>query len=113
MKKYLFLDDIRDPKDDLPWHIVRTYDEAILWMSTHGCPNVLALDHDLGMKLVGTKLVTDDYNALNGIDVVLWIIAKDVEMKRTFIPKDFIYTIHSSNPTGSQNMDRAFKEYLL
>jgi CheY-like chemotaxis protein len=110
MKK-LFLDDVREPHDD-SYEIVRSYEEAITWLEKNGCPDLLALDHDLGMALVDGKLKCVDYACKNGIDVVEWIIQKDIELGGTFIPQGFIYTIHSSNKSGSENMNRAFKGHL-
>jgi len=82
--------------------LVRSFEEAIDWMCKNGCPSHVSLDYDLGMIMQGTKIVTADYNAKSGYDLVKWIIKKDIESNGDFIPDDFTYHIHSSNPTGNR-----------
>ena len=59
MTKYnLFLDDFRMPKDaynyllqpiyiSVNWEIVRSYDEFVKYITEHGIPEIISLDHDL------------------------------------------------------------------
>ena len=108
----LYLDDLRIPPKDRDWLVVRSYDEAIEWMNDNGCPQFISFDHDLGMILVGTKIVTQDYEAKSGYDVAKWIVQKDLDMSGEFIPADFKYAIHSSNPVGSKNIDMLLSNYL-
>jgi len=59
MKRYLWLDDepARDPVSD-EWHICRTAEEAIEYLSAHPNDVLLAsLDHDLGIRKSGRHVV--------------------------------------------------------
>ena len=46
---YLYLDDVRIPKDDR-WEVVTNYDEFVAHINLHGLENYecISLDHDLG-----------------------------------------------------------------
>ena len=52
--KQLFLDDIRDPSwvyghgADSQWDVVRSFDQFQAWIQTHGLPDRVSFDHDLG-----------------------------------------------------------------
>jgi hypothetical protein len=105
MKKYLFLDDERIPKDvtwiridkNAPWQIVRSYQEAVDWVEQNGFPNVISLDHDLG-------------NVYSGMDFAKWLVNYDLDTNT--MPDDFTYTVHSMNPEGKRNIDRYIHDYL-
>jgi hypothetical protein len=49
MKKQIYLDDVRTPKEDI-WVVVRNYDEFVEAVTNIGLENidVISLDHDLG-----------------------------------------------------------------
>ena len=49
MKKQIYLDDVRTPKEDI-WVVVRNYDEFVETVTNIGLENidVISLDHDLG-----------------------------------------------------------------
>ena len=106
MSYNLFIDDIRnpdwpeciasgiDPKD--VWVIVRSSKEAKIIVSERGMPLKIAFDHDLGI----------DYN--NRIDTTM-IFLKWFEAQWDGISSIPEYTIHSSNPSGCENI-RSFME---
>jgi hypothetical protein len=116
--KYLFLDDERMPEDvtwlliggvgnrGADWKIVRSYDEAVAWVTEHGFPNVISFDHDLGSMHYG-----GDYsNGKTGYDFAKWLVEHDIDTNS--MPADFSYTVHSKNPTGLENIRRLLNNYM-
>lgn len=57
MKKLLWLDDFRNPKDyiqdnyNITW--VKNYDEFCNYINTNGLPDIICFDHDLGQEKSG------------------------------------------------------------
>ncbi len=58
MGRYLFLDDIREPRDAFyytkelmfnlkSWDVVRNYNEFVDWVELNGLPDFISFDHDL------------------------------------------------------------------
>lgn len=88
----MFLDDVRDPSDVYPiepngWVVVRSSDEAIAYVKTHGMPVLVSLDHDLG-----------------GEDKALYFLKWLAYEYWTEEPVPQ-YAIHSANPVGAANLD--------
>jgi len=96
----LFLDDIRIPTSSV-FTIVRSYNAAIEFMEENGCPEFISFDHDLG-----------DADKHSGMDVAKWLVEKDLDADGGFIPKDFTFDVHSSNPPGSANIVCLLDLYL-
>jgi hypothetical protein len=94
----LFIDDLRDPID-ADWRIARTSAEAIGMLEDLGCPSEISFDHDLG---------GDD----TAMSVVKRLIDLDLDVGCTFIPATFIYSIHSANPVGRENIQGLLCQYL-
>ncbi len=97
----LYIDDLRDPKTNRNWIIVRNFEEAVEFMQKNGCPNYISFDHDLGD--IGTK---------TGKDVANWIVERDQEFEGEFIPEDFEFNVHSANPVGAKNIEGLLTQYL-
>lgn len=107
--KNLFLDDIRVPGDvtwlDIrppgasPWHVVRSFDQAVNWVLTNGFPDHVSFDHDLG---------EDDEKT--GHDFAKWLIAHDINTGT--MPEYFSFTVHSKNPVGAVNIQKLIENYL-
>ena len=97
MKK-LFIDDIRNPVDST-YDVVRSYDDAIAFMQSKGCPQFITFDHDLGEADAGT-----------GYDIAKWMVEQD--LNGNFIPADFNYDVHSANPVGAANIRGLLDNYL-
>ena len=91
----LFLDDKRHPPDD-SWHVVRTVDEAVLFIDHWGVPNFISFDHDLGEDKQGNELP-------NGSDLSKIIVEKVLD-KKWVLPEDFSFKVHSSNFDGGDNI---------
>lgn len=118
-KKYLYLDDVRTPKDD-HWIVSRTYDDLIEQIKLHGLGSfeVISLDHDLGEQAM-VEYYTNvknnyelDYNNIiekTGYDVAKFLVSESMSHK---IPLPQIY-VHSANPIGSANIMGYINNYLM
>ena len=122
-KIYLYLDDVRTPKDG-DWEVVRNYDEFIAHIKMNGLASyeVISLDHDLGEAAM-VEYYTNvkphyelDYKRIDektGMDCARFLVA---EAMNTNIPLPTIY-VHSANPIGSANMmgyiNNYFRNYKL
>jgi len=113
MKKYLFLDDERMPGDvtwvripNVRWNIVRSYDEAVLWVLENGFPNAISFDHDLGINHYA-----GEYNdGKTGYNFAKWLVEFDMDTQS--MPDDFSFTVHSMNPTGAENIRKLLNNYI-
>jgi len=96
----LYIDDIRNPKTDYNWVVLRSSAEAIEYVKKNGMVKYASLDHDLG-----------------GDDTVMiflkWLIEYDMDHNGQIIPFNFIWNVHSANPVGTQNIDGLLKNYML
>ncbi len=123
MKKQIYLDDVRTPKEDI-WVVVRNYDEFVDVVTSIGLKNidVISLDHDLGDTAM-TEYFTNvspnyklDYSNIvekTGMDCAKWLVnhyldnydsqASRSVKKSTGIVFPLVYT-HSANPIGSANI---------
>jgi hypothetical protein len=114
MKKYLFLDDERFPRDvtwihidkTAPWEIVRSCGSAIKWVNENGFPDVISFDHDLGEAHYYGNF--DD--GKTGYDFAKWLVEYD--MATQSMPADFSFTIHSMNPIGASNIRNYLFNYM-
>lgn len=88
MEWKLYLDDVRQPKDDT-WIIARTSEEAIKLCLANGFPWFMSLDHDLGGEDTAMIFLKELYE--------IWYSFSDT-------PKIPEYLVHSSNPIGSKNI---------
>ena len=132
-KLYIYLDDVRIPKDP-NWKVVRNYAEFVDLVSKTGLENIetISLDHDLGPIAMSEyfnnvspnyKL---DYNNLieekTGYDCAKWLVDyyyekydKEVsrnEKRNSGILFPRIYT-HSANPIGSANIMGYVNNFLM
>ena len=93
----LYIDDIRNPKDDS--FVARSSAEAIEFLQKFGCPGFISFDHDLG---------GDD----TAMAVVNWMIEKDLDSSGDWFNKDFTFNVHSANPVGAANIEGKLDSYL-
>lgn len=98
-KTYLYLDDIRTPKTDKPWVILRSSQEAIDYVKEHGMFNEASFDHDLGGE--DTTMV-----------FLAWLIEYDLDNDGKIIPDDFSWNIHSANNVGRDNIQGILDSYI-
>jgi len=118
MKKYLFLDDERKPRDvtwvliggvgswGADWHIVRSVEEAIAWVQKNGFPDVVSFDHDLGLS----HYAGDYSDEKTGYDFAKWLVNYDID--HGLMPDDFKFTVHSKNPEGAKNIQCYLNNYI-
>jgi hypothetical protein len=111
MKYNIYLDDLRTPiTSDMPWIVVRNYDEFVSKVTEIGLENIglISLDHDLGdsaMQEWHTNVYhnyTLDYNNITektGMDCTKWL----VEQWLNGAPVCNVM-VHSANAVGSANM---------
>ena len=121
----LFLDDTRNPRDvyeytfryvylETEWTIVRNYDEFIQTITTLGLPDILSLDHDLGLEHYNHQhdkpgeLPYDQYIEKTGYHCAKWLIdyCMDNNLK---LPNTIL--IHTMNVVGAQNIASLFNTY--
>lgn len=96
MKTYLYIDDIRNPFDDikiktmdlskydLVW--IKSYDEVIQFLQTEW-PDIIDFDHDLGTEQTG-------------YDIAKYIVNTCLD-KNYKLPE---FYCHSANPCGKENI---------
>lgn len=122
MKK-LFIDDIRFPGEVTwinigtgPWNIVRSYKEALKWVSDNGFPDVVSFDHDLGYEeweidgTTGIAIVTSAIEEKSGFDFAKWLV--ELDLNTHTMPANFKFTVHSKNPEGEKNILGLLNGYL-
>ena len=80
----MFIDDARNPVDNT-FIVCRTSDEAIEYITQHGWPCFMSLDHDLG-----------------GDDTVMCFLHKLYKIRNNENIPD--YVVHSANPIGTKNI---------
>jgi hypothetical protein len=118
-KIWLYLDDVRTPKDDR-WKVVRSYDELVAHIKMNGLEKyeTISLDHDLGDTAMNEYYnnvhpnYTLDYNNITektGLDCCKFLVAESMNTK---IPLPQIY-VHSANPIGSGNMMGYINNYFM
>lgn len=100
----MYLDDIRIPKTKFNV-IIRSYEEAVDYISQHGIPTYISFDHDLGIN-------SDNSLTKSGYDLAKWIVESVMENSLSF-PKNFDFNVHSANPIGKHNIESLLNNYLL
>ena len=109
MKKKIYLDDVRSPKDK-SWLVVRNYEDFVKLVTEVGFENidVISLDHDLGDTAMeewhknvyhNYELNYDNITEKTGMDCTKWMVEQWLDGKPVV---DVV--IHSANAIGSANM---------
>jgi hypothetical protein len=83
MPRRLFLDDVRDPPD-ASWVVVRSYEAFVAYIESHGVPDEISFDHDLGDGVP------------SGMDCAKWLVETERPLDR--------FAVHSANPPGRANI---------
>lgn len=131
MKTLLWLDDIRNPYED-HWGItfspipsnelgniiwVKSYKEFCIWIKTHGLPDAICFDHDLGMDIAlkarskgmskreSRKLKQLE---LTGLDCAKWLVNYCIDNNKE-LP---LYNIQSANPVGKENINSLLQNFI-
>jgi hypothetical protein len=124
METLLWLDDIRDPKDNiwLDWMIdaginptnfnivwVKSYYEFTGWINQNGLPGLICFDHDLGEDVAKSRVSKGmskrqarilKRETLSGFDCTKWLIEFCLDNELN-IPE---FKIQSANPVGAENI---------
>ena len=106
----LYLDDFRDPRDSFfylgkpiynssSWKVVRSYDEFVKYINTHGLPSIISFDHDLADEHYETDNI-DEYKEKTGYECAKWLVNYCID-NNTKLPE---YLCHSQNPVGKKNI---------
>lgn len=126
MKKALYLDDVRTPTTTIqgfePWHVVRSYEEFVNWITENGVPDLISFDHDLADEHMNDyyKQVLqqgyqhpdyENYREKTGLDCARWLAehiqANNLQLKSV--------SVHSHNPVGATNIQsfvNGFKTHM-
>lgn len=88
----IYLDDIRQPKTQRDWVVLRSFDEFVQYITEHGPPEYISFDHDLGEDVP------------SGMDCAKWLVNNGI------VPKG--YNVHSANPVGAANIDGLMRQWL-
>lgn len=110
MKKLLFLDDMRNPKEiyerdveydiEKDYEIVRSYTDFVEYIKNFGIPEFISFDHDLGWDYrCGLK---------TGFDCAKWLVDYCLDHN---LGMCFEYYVHSANPVGKRNIEKLFECY--
>lgn len=109
MKTLLWLDDSRDPFENLDWLIFspigrdvnvvwcQSYEEFDKWTNENGLPDAICFDHDLG----------EDNDERNGYDAAKKIVDMCMNEGKPMIP----YSIQSANPVGRENIEKYIENF--
>jgi hypothetical protein len=87
---YLYLDDERCPKTDLPWQVVRTPEAFMQAVETQGFPVMVSFDHDLGLEYE------------TGLWCAKWLV--NYGLDREINPYHTKWNVHSANVCGAANI---------
>ena len=115
MSYFLFLDDIRVPKDvkwvDIPaanWVIVRSYGDFVAKILKDGLPEFISFDHDLGDKAMkhciennGKSFDYDRVEEMTGMHCAKWLVNYCLDNNRE-VPD---FSVHTVNPCGRDNIN--------
>jgi len=125
MKKFLWLDDVRDPymntwrnqyipdyeiqTDEIIW--VKNYNEFVDWITQNGLPTKIFFDHDLAdIKPIPTSIlvIASDWNEeKTGYDCAKWLVEycmdNDLDLPN--------WSIQSANPVGRDNINGILNNY--
>ena len=89
----LYLDDERFPKGK-EFVIVRSYDEFVRWIYTHGMPDYISFDHDIASY-------DNDGHEKTGLDAAKYVV--DYCIDNNVKCPDF--NVHSANPVGADSIN--------
>lgn len=94
----LYLDDVREPKTDHDWTVVRSFDAFTEVVIERGLPTYVSFDHDLGEDVP------------SGFDAAKWLV--DFAIENELPLEDVETNVHSANPVGAENIRGLLRSYL-
>jgi hypothetical protein len=105
-KKKLFLDDLRsvdmvyDKTTVNDYSVVRSYTEFVIYVQTHGLPNFISFDNDLGLDEQG-EVAPDGYAAAKWLVYESGLDLSSLEFK-----------VHSANPVAAEQIRGLLNNYI-
>ena len=123
-KYYLFLDDIRQPRDvkwvtipRYPWTIIRDYNEFVDVIHKNGIPKYVCYDHDLSdehynnyheiNQLGQLGIDYNQFKSKTGYDCARHLVSECTAKGVKHPP----YVVHSMNPVGKLNIESYINSY--
>lgn len=88
----LYLDDLRPTPEG--FERVYSYDEFVNFINTHGLPDFISFDHDLGVEETG-------------FDCAKFLVNYCIDHNLK-LPD---YQVHSQNPVGKENIEKLFEHF--
>lgn len=117
----LYLDDIRSPKRDLDFDVVRSYDQFVNYILKNTMPTMISFDHDLANEHYNdyygsawhkdpADIVLDyaNYREKTGKDAADFLIRFCMNNGVRLPP----CTVHSKNTVGGENIISVLNNYL-
>jgi hypothetical protein len=127
---FLFLDDIREPKDAFTytkqeiflteeWEVVRNFDEFKTHIINNGLPRFISFDHDLADTHYTPEYLWDDYDKSKewqekqvhkektGYECAIWLVDYCID-NNLKLPK---YYTHSMNPVGRDKINGLLESF--
>ncbi len=102
----LFLDDLRtidmvyDKTLEDDFDIVRSYDEFVNYIRTHGLPDFISFDNDLGLDING-EVAPDGYAAAK------WLVYESgLDLSK------LTFKVHSANPVAAEQIRGLLTNYI-
>jgi hypothetical protein len=116
----IFLDDVRFPEEvtwvkypkDIKWIVVvKNYNQFVNEIQTHGVPDVISWDNDLGIEDYIDPLCVDTeaiFKERNGYDAMTWLMNLCIERHYQF-PLSYLHTM---NPVAKIKMQKAIENFI-
>lgn len=114
MKKKLYIDDIRSPKDD-SWHIARTITDAISAIDIFDF-EVISLDHDIShqVEMLGMSRpypCNENYTAVAMFIKEKYMYAVEARVSGKSVEGIPKIIIHTENPAGAVRLASILKDF--
>jgi hypothetical protein len=107
----LYLDDLRPPPDQT-WVVARSVHAAWHHICTYGLPLEMSLDHDLGTDIDAPVLLHSLIEAyLDHEEDARGAGVKPSDARFAGV-RNIKFKVHSANPTGAQNMEQLWANFL-
>lgn len=82
-----------------PYDVVRTQEEFEQYCTTHGIPDIISFDNDLGI------------GCGEGRKCARWLVEQVLDGKMVF-PEGFRFTVHSKNPVAAKWIEQYLTQAL-
>jgi hypothetical protein len=97
MSWWLYLDDLRTPKTEHDWVVVRDYDAFVAQVEARGFPGHVSFDHDLGE------------DTPSGMECARWLVERGIALGVD--PREVDWNVHSANVVGAANIRGLYQSW--